>query len=101
MADILFKGINQLELLPNIVFDLVNFINAIISTSNIFKLSQNELTQFVAVCKYIKIRRLDNFITPTRSYKYNRYLNTELFAVLFSLRTVLLLVIWLMCAYSL
>lgn len=30
-----FKRINQLELLPNIVFDLSNFVNAIVSTSNI------------------------------------------------------------------
>lgn len=34
-----FKRINQLELLPNIVFDLANFVNAIVSSSNIHFMS--------------------------------------------------------------
>lgn len=40
-----YKRINKLELLPNIVFDLSNFINVIISSSNIkFTADREELT---------------------------------------------------------
>lgn len=40
-----YKRINKLELLPNIVFDLSNFINAIISSSNIkFTADREEMT---------------------------------------------------------
>lgn len=40
-----YKRINKLELLPNIVFDLANFINAIISSSNIkFTADREEIT---------------------------------------------------------
>lgn len=40
-----FKRINKLELLPNIVFDLANFINAIVSSSNIkFTADREEIT---------------------------------------------------------
>lgn len=41
-----FKRINQLELLPNIVFDLANFVNAIVSTSNIQFVSDRVDTTF-------------------------------------------------------
>lgn len=40
-----YKRINRIELLPNIVFDVANFINAIISNSNIkFSADREELT---------------------------------------------------------
>ena len=40
-----FKRINKLELLPNIVFDMANFINAIVSTSNVnFNADREEIT---------------------------------------------------------
>lgn len=40
-----FKKIDRLELLPNLVFDMANFINAIISTSNIqYVTDREELT---------------------------------------------------------
>ncbi len=40
-----FKRINKLELLPNIVFDLANFINAVVSSSNIkFTADREEIT---------------------------------------------------------
>lgn len=51
-----FKKIESIELLPNIVFDMANFINAIVSTSNIQFNSDRQETSFKKKARGFLIR---------------------------------------------
>lgn len=73
-----FKRIKQLELLPNIVFDLANFINAVVSSSNIqFVSDRVDVTFKKEVREYLRREfgedkfEYDRPITDDMSIRFN------------------------------